>query len=230
MKILILVLSYSKPPFDLLMKTQQETWDSIDVEGVSVVYYHGSLLAGDNVRSKITQHPENGAWSREAQFKCTDAYYYMAAKFKICLDYVKDWNYDIIFRTNSSSYVNKQRLVEFAKNLPTKGLYAGWEIEGNAGYNIVSGAGFFLSRDTADILRENIDPKFEREEDVYCGQILHEHGIKIIDDKSRFDINIWLGNNPPVNRYHYRFKGVHGDRNIDAVNMQRLHKFITDGY
>lgn len=219
-----MVLSYNESPYRELMEAQNQTWDSVEVDGVETVYYYGSLLAGDKVGNKCIQHLENGRWSREVQFKCTDAYYLMAHKLKLALEYVKDWEYDYIFRSNSSSFICKQRLKEFAETLPKEKLYAGWEIEGNAGYNVCSGAGFFLSRDTAEILRENIDPKFEREEDVYCAQLLHEKGIKIIDDKSRFDVGTVVSG-VPTGRYHYKLKN--GNRLMDAENMKVLHKLIT---
>lgn len=218
-KILILVLSFTEPPFDALLRTQISTWDSVEVEGVDTVYYCGGL------QQRPLDIPDSNPHSVILQFDITDKYYLMAGKFKSCLHACALEQYDYIFRTNSSSYVNKKTLVKFAESLPKEKLYAGWEIEGNAGYNVCSGAGFFLSPDTAKILRDNIDPEFEREEDVYCAQILHEHGIEIIDDKSRIDVNNF---NPylPLHHYHYRFKGPHGDRRIDAHNMILLHKQI----
>lgn len=223
-KILILVLSFNEEPFSTLMRTQQQTFDSIEAEGVKTVYYHGGLFPQGSLKFAAKYSNPHSSWERVA-FDITDEYYYMAGKFQKALEYTKDFEYDYIFRTNSSSYVNKKALVKFAESLPKEKLYAGWEIEGNAGYNVCSGAGFFLSPDTAKILRDNIDPDFEREEDVYCAQLLHEHGIEIIDDKSRIDVNNF---NPylPLHHYHYRFKGPHGDRRIDAHNMILLHKQI----
>lgn len=224
MKILILILSYNSPPFDTLMRVQQETFDSVEVEGVRTVYYHGGSTVGRPV--VYTNMDEFKSWYR-VEFPCTDSYYFMTEKFKEALKFIEkeDINdFDLIFRTNSSSYVNKPALIEFAKTLPREKLYAGWEIEGNAGYNVVSGAGIWLSRDTAKILMEEIDPKREREEDCLIAEILAHHSIPIIDDKSRYDVN---GNIEyvPTDLYHYRFKHG-GDRLIDAHNMILLHNKI----
>lgn len=219
MRILIMVLSFNEPPFDTLMQMQLKTWDSVQVGGVDTVFYHGGEEQDFSHTSETTINPN----SVIIQFNCTDEYYLMAGKFKYALQACKLDNYDIIFRTNSSSYVNKKELVEFAKKLPKEKLYAGWEIEGNAGYNVCSGAGFFLSPDTAKILRDNIDPDFAREEDVYCASILHEAGIKIIDDRSRFDVDPFH-DCIPLDRYHYRFKT--NNRITDAHNMVMVHKKI----
>lgn len=222
-RILIMVLSYDESPYKELMQAQQASWDSVEVEGIDTIYYHGSLAAGDKVTCSVLI--KNAIWSREVQFKCTDAYYLMSKKLKKCLEYVKDWDYDYIFRTNSSSYICKQKLKEFAETLPKEKLYAGWTFTDSEdfGGKCASGAGFWLSRDTAEILRNEIDPDFEMEEDVYCGRILRKHGIVAIDDRSRFDVGPVVSG-VPTDRYHYRFKNK--NRLMDAENMKVLHKLI----
>lgn len=214
MKILILVLSFNEEPFSTLMRTQQNSWDAIEVEGVDTVYYYGG----------------GKGWNgKEFSAKSDDKYYYMHDKLKQCLQGIMcltEW--DLIFRTNSSSYVNKKELVEFAKTLPTEKVYAGWTFKDTEdfGGDCVSGAGIFLSRDTAKILMEEIDPNFEQEEDVYCGRILRRHGITAIDDKSRIDVDV-DNDYIPLDKYHYRFKHG-GDRLIDAHNMILLHNRIIN--
>lgn len=221
MKILILVLSYNQPPYDSLMRAQQNTFFKVPEENVETFFYYGSLPK--SYPTKFVQWENN-----ELQFDATDAYYLMAEKFKMALDVVCDekfpFAWDIIFRTNSSSYVHKKRLKNFVSMFPDRKLYAGWQIHGNEGFDVCSGAGFFISRDVAEILRKEIDPTFEKEEDYYCAKILHEHGIKIIDDKSRFDVGEHLID-VPDDRYHYKLKcGL--DRSVDVANFYLLHEKI----
>jgi hypothetical protein len=222
-RILILVLSYDATPYKELMQAQKSSWDSLQVDGVETIYYHGSLLSGDNVDCAITIDEK---WRREVQFKCTDSYYLMSHKWKLLLEYIKDWDYQYIFRTNSSSYICKRKLKEFAETLPKEKLYAGWTFTDSEdfGGKCVSGAGIWLSRDTAEILRQEINPDFEMEEDVYCGRILRKHGIKAIDDRSRFDVGYSFSNDIPTNLYHYRFKNA--DRIKDAENMKKIHLLL----
>lgn len=209
MKILILVLSYNESPYKELMRAQQETWDSIEVEGVRTVYYYGG----------------NKGWVNEKEFSAnaSDEYYYMTNK---CLEAIKatiDFEPTLIWRTNSSSYIQKSKLVEFAKTLPTENCYAGWEIEGQ-GYNVVSGAGFFMSPDVAEKLIANADPNFCREEDCYISEVLFNQGVPIIDDKSRYDLPAEF-DSVPADRYHYRLK-CGGRRDVDIANMKTLHQKI----
>lgn len=230
-----MVLSFNESPYKELMQAQQSSWDSIEVEGVRTVYYYGGRKIDPNEKLPHYTMIHHGANKStiSLEFECTDEYYLMAGKFSKCLedvfnppDILKEFNdFDIIFRTNSSSYVNKQKLKEFAASLPKEKLYAGWTFEDSNDFGgaCVSGAGIWLSRDTAEILRNEIDPAFEMEEDVYIGRILRKQGIVAIDDKSRVDVtgSTWyvLGET-----YHYRFKTR--NRIEDADNMKLVHQKI----
>lgn len=225
MKILILVLSYNKPPFDELMRTQQETWDSIPETNVNTLYYYGGY---ENfiVNKIIRQHHKSTSYELQVSFK--DDYYYMAGKMLHALNYIRGWDYDLIFRTNSSSYISKKKLVEFAATLPTEKLYAGWATHDSNSEDkgdTISGAGVWLSRDTAEILKNNIDPEFEMEEDVYCSRILRSHGIVPVDDKSRIDYP--ADTRDLSEAYHIRFK-CGGPREEDIQNMRIVHNKIIN--
>jgi hypothetical protein len=204
------------------MRAQQGAWGSIGEPDVKTLYYYG----GDehSIHHKIIQQSHKSS-SHEVQFPCTDSYYYMAYKFKMALEYVRDWDYDLIFRTNSSSYVNKRSLKKFAETLPVEKLYAGWTFtdSNDFGGMCVSGAGIWLSRGTAEILRNEIDPTFEMEEDVYCGRLLRKHGIVAIDDRSRIDWPQHAYKNIQ-SAYHIRFKTE--NRIQDAKNMIEVHQKI----
>lgn len=228
MKILILVLSFNEPPYKELMQSQWETWDGEIVPNVSTIYYHGG---GEELFMKINHR--NHSEAKESwivQFNCTDEYYRMAEKFQKCLSLIEKENieYDLIFRTNSSSYINLKELLKFAESLPLEKCYAGWTFydTNDDGGLCVSGAGIWLSRDCAKTLMDEIDPEKEIEEDVYIGRILRKHGIVAIDDKSREDVN-FIHSGIPKNKYHYRFKG-HNDRLIDAQNMRKIHHLILN--
>lgn len=233
MNILIMVLSFNESPYKELMQAQQQSWGSVHVPDVDTIYYYGGANKDWYQWVVTPKHPENN--SIELQVISTDRYYYMADKFKASLEWLKtnNKNYDIIFRTNSSSYVNKQKLKEFATTLPKEKLYAGWTFHDSNSEDkgkCVSGAGIWLSRDTAEILRNEIDPNFEQEEDVYCGRILRERGIVPIDEKSRIDYTGGLPQQLVIasaEPYHIRFKT--GDRLQDAANMKIIHEKIIGG-
>ena len=218
MRILILVLSYTEHPYNGMMQAQQETWDSVKVEGIKTAFYHGNPILP---KGNMYYSPTNG----EMQFNCSDAYYEMHWKFKLALDAIKlleFGEYDFIFRTNSSSYINKERLLKHAETLPKERCYSGWSLGEK---EAVSGAGIWLSPDMVDILREELPPGENIEEDILIGRILHgKYGIEIQDDKSRYDITDVA--EVPLDRYHYRLKT--SDRLQDIRNMYQVHQRIKE--
>ncbi len=216
MRILILVLSYTEHPFNGFLQAQQDTWDSINVPEVDTIYYHGGnrdFLAGDIESNSMVMG-----------FDFSDAYYLMHWKFKMALDCIVKSKYDFIFRTNSSSYINKEGLLKFAEGLPKEKCFAGYSLGEK---EAVSGAGIWLSPDMVSILRDEIPPGTNIEEDILIGRILHgKYGIEIQDDRSRFDITNENLDYADLGRYHYRHRTP--DRLDDIKNMYRLHQKITN--
>lgn len=217
MKILVLVLSFCEEPYLSLMRQQQATWDSIEVEGVKTVYYYGG----------------GKGWVTDKEFSAdaSDSYFYMTKKCALALrEVLKDFDPQYIFRVNSSGYVNKSNLRDFVSTLPTEKIYAGWTIVDSNydGKNSVSGAGILMSQDVAKLIIEHVDCEIEKEEDIVISRCLKDLGIEAIDERSRID---YPQDDPTADQmkeaYHIRFKGPSGNRLEDANNMIHVHKLIT---
>jgi hypothetical protein len=194
MKILIMVLSQDEGIYRDLMQAQMETWG----QHSNTVWYCGS---GEDV------------WDVNLfRAKATDNYDQMGDKFLRCLSAVWKDDWDIIFRTNSSSYVIPERLERVCSAWHPYGLYAGWSLE-----TAVSGAGIFLSRDVCKVLLDKMPVGRKIEEDVLIGRTLYPH-VLIRDEKSRID-------NPVIDSgsYHYRFKWP-DHRDTDAGRMRSFIK------
>ena len=204
MNILILVLSSFQPPYDQLFQAQKETWDSICVESIETRYYTASSM-------------EEMPWA-----------------LKTMLDEVsqRDWTY--IFRTNSSSYVDKKMLCTFAETLPKTGCYCGLD-----GGGFASGSGMFLSRDVVDILRNEIqEEKIEGlVEDEFYGRVFRQHGIGVTPGAKRYDFYYeefvkqfyHQSQDHPKDHYHFRCKSDTFDRMKDVQAMKLIHRFKTEG-
>lgn len=203
MKLLILVLSFTEWPFDEFMKVQQETWDAMQHPNIDVIYYHGGKLASD----------------RELQVNCSDAYNMMHWKFRLALDAIDYHQYDTIFRTNSCSYIIKDRLLQIAGIMPRTGCYAGYH---NGTY--ISGAGIFFTPDVLDILRDELTDEPHGAEDVLIGSILAGK-VNMIAENSRIDAAV--EGVAMFNSYHFRFKTDNdGNRRRDIDNMKKLHNLL----
>jgi hypothetical protein len=210
MKILILVLSSQNSVYPELRKCQQETWDSVQVEGVETIYYIGGH-GGDFAFNAINPS------SQELLLGCSDDYYMMHYKLKKALERINYEQYDFVFKTNASSYIDKKLLVEFAEKLPKRGCHCG--IDGGA---FASGCGVFWSIDCVNILKDIIDDYPVPSEDSLMSSYLNQRGIPVTKGAKRIDITESSNYCEIENRaYHYRCKNTH-DRNNDMVIMRKL--------
>jgi hypothetical protein len=190
MKILIMVLSCVKPPYDALHAAQLNTWDSIDVKGVDTLYY----------------------WC--------DEYNMMHIPFREALkERVNLFDYDFIFRTNASSYVNKKALLLKAESLLKEKCYCGINGGGHA-----SGSGVFISKDLFQYIIDGLKDEKHGAEDVYIGQVLKGHGIDVTPGAQRFDLT--HKNDILSTHYHYRCKSDTEDRSKDIIGFNKIHKYL----
>jgi len=210
MRILILVLTYTSEPFGSFARCQLDGWDSVYNPNIDTIYYHG----GEENRMYQIKH------SVTCQVNTSDDYENMHWKFKLALDCIDYHAYDIIFRTNSCSYIVKERLLKVAEMLPKTMCYAGWQ---NGTY--ISGAGIFFSPDVLDILKDELTPNRHGAEDVLIGQILKDR-VPMIDDRSRTDAEV--EGFKTFEGYHFRAKtsNDHKDRYRDIDSLRRLHNYF----
>ena len=213
MKILILVLSCLEKPFDLLMKKQQETWDSIPNKDIKTIYYYGN---GGGFKKINENTYEYGAES-------SDEYEFMHWKFYLLLKEIINDDWDYIFRTNSSSYVDKENLLKFAETLPKEKCYCG--ILNNF---YASGCGFFLSRDVVEVLlNSNYSSDKQEYEDMYIGEKLVYHNeIGVTPGATRADLD--KGDFGNSNTYHFRCR-LYTDitREINLARFDEIFKEKT---
>jgi hypothetical protein len=204
MKVLILVQASDISPYNVLQRGQEETWNSEEVEGVETIYY----LSGE----------ETGLFGNKLYLKCEDGYPMLHWKFKLAVDILWDRGWDIMFRTNASSYVDKKLILEKAKTLPKEKLYCGIN-----GGGFASGCGFFISRDCLQIIRDQFDISPTPFEDAIIGSVLGKNGIYVTPGAERFDVKHGNWNLPDT--YHYRCKSDNGDRNKDITAFKKIYEY-----
>lgn len=220
MKVLILVLSANMHPYNQVREAQEQTWDSVDVDGVQTLYYFS--------------HPfRSYLYGKHLHLHCPGEYMMMHWRLKLALDYVWDMEWDYIFRTSQSSYVNKAELLKKAETLPKENCYCGIQC---CGGSIASGNGFFISRDVADILRKQIpidmgEPYGVHPDDVLIGRILEGNGINVTPGADRMDYYHPEREycNPNATHYHYRCKrdGIQYDFHDEIYAMIELHNKLN---
>lgn len=213
MKVLIMVLSGADPLYRKLMLGQQQTWDSINVKGVETIYYYGGAAK--------TYH---NFGCTEIVCACPDIYNMMHWKFKMALDHIWELDFDFIFRTNSSTYVRKEKIYEFLKDKPKEKYYAGVDGGGYA-----SGTGAILSRDCAKIIKDQFIDEPSPSEDSLMGVYLQRNGIFVQEGPKRLNYNFAEFKILEADYYRCKSEVEDGrgglDRNWDLIAFNELQKF-----
>lgn len=216
--VIILVLSHYEEPYVMLENCIKQTWAKHNLDNVNVFFYHGGdkeSVEGDKI---ITNYPEG----------FHNIGYKTIRSFEILL---QNNNFDYIFRTNSSSYVNIEKLVDYLDDKPVDNFYHG--IIGHHGdVNFASGCGYFLSRDVVEKVVENKNNwSHQIIDDVAIALLLRSIGIyptlaprldidSIIDDEY-YVMGKKLEKSLIDQNFHFRCK-TGGDRTGEIKIMNKL--------
>jgi hypothetical protein len=204
-KVLILVQACDDAPYFDMQEAQQQTWDRMDVPGTETFYYYGN-----NKHNGL--HVLDG---KKLYCPCSEAYDMMHYRHKLAVEYLFSRDWDFIFRTNASSYVHKEKLLQFAQTLPLTNCFV------SKGEKVMSGCGFFLSRDLVKIANDLIDDHPTPSEDMYIASVLNRAGYDLIEGGDRVDFN-HHEEKPERECYHYRCKSDTEDRTKDIKAFEKL--------
>jgi len=233
MKIIILVLGCEDYPYKAIQDGQMNTWDSVQVDNVDTYFYMGNdKHEGETelvVQTIVSPFKEKSVTKHKKLFvPCSEDYNMMHWRYKLALDYIWNEDWDFIFRTNTSSYVDKQKLFDFANTMMTEKCYCGVDGGGYA-----SGCGVLISRDVAKIFKDQFDSHPTDSDDCLMGTYATKNGIEVTKGAVRFDyyFNVFFNGNERDNHctnipniYHYRCKSDTIDRTKDIQAFHDIHK------
>jgi hypothetical protein len=207
MKILIAVLTYlDNDIYSKFYEAQNETWNSINIDNIETFFYVGNgtkkEISGHFIINNLPETVPNEAY-----------------KFINLLEKTIDIEYDYVFHTNSSSYVDKKLLYDWLVDKPRNEFYSGiiGEYRGNL---FASGCGFTLSKDLVKLILANQD-LWEHGycDDATLGIMLSKFNIKVFP-APRYDVIEENFHQIPNNFFHYRCKTI--NRNFDVENIKRI--------
>jgi hypothetical protein len=213
MNVIISVLSIDAHPFTELEKTIRETWATLNKPNYKIFYYYGNRGCGENRKNEI-----EGDRIFTGVPEIYDNIGYKTIKmFELIYE---NYEFDYIFRTNLSSYVDIENMVEYLKDKPLDKFYCGSFGE-HAGIEFCSGSGYFLSKDLVKLVIENKETwNHSQVDDVSIGLLLSNLGIKRVLGR-RYDF--YSGAFLDLTNYHYRCKSNDSDRYGDITNMKSLY-------
>ena len=201
MKIIILVLSSNSPVHLLNRFFQKSTWAKNKYDNVQIIHY----LA----RNKKTKFKNNNLYLNTSKnFVDIGEKTYNA--FEWCNTHL---DFDFLFRTNSSSYVDVKNLVEFVNQNSKNIKYSGSEATAflrESNYRFASGSGYFVSKETIKNIVFNKDLwDFSLPDDVGLGNLLDKLGVKNSTFKKNEIVRFPLFNDVDYNLFHTRCKLNH---------------------
>lgn len=235
MKVLILVQSVDKPDFIRVREAQQQTWDSVEVPNVQTVYYLpgdvDDILEGNTLRIRQGLH-----WQ------------YMFFTFAKALRHMLKYEWDYVFKTDNSTYIDKAKLYEILSSKPRTNYYGGmsfpFKIEGVHGVDFFWGDGYALSRDMAQYIVDcyNKAPfKGMQEDDIVVAKILMDkcpwdntlqiylpvmNELKIEPGHHAYRVRIDAVNYSPA---AFEFDDIKTIIDNDIFIMNQIHNTVTNG-
>lgn len=166
MKTLVLVLATHVPPFPELVRTIEETWASVLVPDVDVLFYFGGERLELDGRALTVPVPDD----------LPNA----GRKTLACFEYVLEhYDFDIVFRTNCSTYIDLPNLRRYIEDhASSSGFYAGKGAFVD-GVDFATGTGIFLSRDLVQLAVDGRDVwDHSHLDDVALAKVMHGHGVE----------------------------------------------------
>jgi len=227
-KVLILVLSTDKPPYDKMIQTSKETWDKEN----EAIFYCSDLDTGNKKPGIMYLPTGNGLF---------DMGHKNIAAFKWALTQ----EFDYIARINASCYVDKKKLNDFIQTLPDTGLFMGVETDSRHGFRYVwGGCHYIISRDVIQKIVDNADKwNHKYMEDEAMSLLVASMGIPFTPGIKSCSIdrlyNAWqcisycnesiiftdFEKLKPLSHIFYRVK-CDGNRSQDEFLMQQLSKVL----
>jgi hypothetical protein len=210
MKFLVLIISdENSTSYQFLEETIRDTWGSLKSEHWDIFYLYSKLdidhpfLDGDQFFAKGPERLDSIGNKMIQSFEF----------------FLKNYEFDYIFRTNLSSYVDLPRLYQTINQ--KKFTYDG-VLGSDNGIKFASGAGYIISRELVEyVVTHKESWNHGLIDDVAIGQIINKIGINPIGGLTRQTFT-----NPnetiDVNQYHYRCKQT--ERIQDASIMRRIHE------
>lgn len=193
MEVLILVQSIEKDGYRDLVRTQKETWDSVQHSQVRTVFYY-------------PDPDHEGFNGQDLYIMANRDYYLMFNHFIKAISMCLKYEWDFLFKTDNSSYVNKQELVDLLLSKPRQKYYGGQAYQGppspDCYWPFLWGEGYALSRDVAERLVEFFEycpGIYYGAEDMMLGRALYN---QFPWDESLPVYQYWVANKRVTKKHH----------------------------
>jgi hypothetical protein len=218
MKILVLALGARAEPYPALMRAQRETWASAHVEDVETLFYlggHALTVQDGELLLPVSDELRDVGRKTLAAFEWA----------------VSNRDFDLVFRTNSSSYVDLINLRQYAHEHGRDCRFYGGFLGLFDKLPFASGSGYFLSRDLVELVLEyggEWRHDWDDADDAALADVLARRGVTPepaprVDYRSPKDAR-WVD----TSQYHFRCRTWTRERRGDIRVMRIVHRAFCD--
>ena len=172
-KVLTLVLCSRNYLSFISSKAQQKIWGKY-VNDFNILHFIGHPYSSEREVDYVSEQKNN-----YLVLNTDDGYPNLAKKTLLAFDWaISNLEFDYLFRTNTSSFVDFKKLHKFSKSNHTNLEYSGVVLDVVEGDTIASGAGFFLSKKNVELILNNKE-KFDTTlpDDVAIARLLKKFEI-----------------------------------------------------
>ncbi len=198
-----MVLSSNFQPYDKMVETSENTWDSINVDGCETVYYYG--------------HPLKEYTENKIYLDIQETYNNLGYKTLMAFDWaLQNKEFDYIARVNASTYVEKKELLNYVKDLKNENIFSGLEVAKSLeSDHWIWGPAFIISKDVAQKL---VDAK------AYLDtNLMEDKGISFLANK--LNIPYTQGRMCSIDKMENSWRCLcYGTESIEFTQFSELHK------
>jgi hypothetical protein len=175
MKIIILVLTYDDGGgYSIMDKCIKSTWGQVKYNDIEIFYYYAKPL----------EHDEYVIDGNNIICKGHESYNTIGYKTIKAFKALINKNFDFLLRTNSSSFIHIDNLLNYLKDKPKTKFYSGAPIPyhtKNLNMDFATGSGYILSKDLVELVVNN-EEKWDHyyPDDVSIGKLMKENDINFI--------------------------------------------------
>lgn len=220
-KIVVLVLAGNTKVSNSNLKTQRRTWFLKENNNIEIYTYRGGEAFSNLDKNLI--------------FEVSDDYKDISEKTYLAFKYIeKNIEFDYLFRTNTSSYVDLNALYKFCSTNSTSNLYRGRKLTdkfNDKEISWVSGAEILLSKNTVSkLLEEPSIWSFNLPDDVAIGDVLSKKGFTIEESNSKLFHPKFFNFKNFNHEYHFRCRvdsPYYYPRILDRLLIRYIHYGIN---
>lgn len=221
MKVIILIIASNDMVHQNDMETQIDTWINSCPSNIKVIFLRGWQNNFYQFKNNILFVP------------CPEEYSLILRKTLLGIEFIlKNLDFDVLIRTNVSTYFEPRRLLLELSRPRYKKDFAGGYIDRSSqplislgkSSEYISGTGIFLSKNVAKIVTE-MDPENYRDvfDDVAISHFLQKKGVKIL----RLARNNLHSTHFFVPTFHIRMKNSF-DPKTAGIRMRLTHDFFQE--